>query len=131
MLELEKVTKSTHLTDVEVETQRVVVAFLVSRTPGSSSPLRTTVWVPGSAHSAARLPLFLLPLAFLRGILHSVVLLLGPSSSKPTASLSSVPQGSSTSGCLTQIIASLESKRKGEGIEEKHCHSKEALVSLL
>lgn len=67
VLELEKVTESTHLTDVEIETQRVVVAFLVSKTPGSSSPLRTIVWVPGSAHSVVRLPPFLLPLAFLEG----------------------------------------------------------------
>lgn len=60
-LELEKVTESTHLTNVEIETKRVVVAFLVSRTLGSSSSLRTTVWVPYSVHSAARLPPFLLP----------------------------------------------------------------------
>ena len=43
VLELEEVNESTHLTDVETEAQREVVALLVSRTPGS---VRSILWAP-------------------------------------------------------------------------------------
>ena len=63
VLDQERVIVSTHLMGMESEAQRVVAAFPVSRTPGSSSPLRTILWAPGSSHSADWLPPFLLPLA--------------------------------------------------------------------